>query len=141
MLLEELITHAKERRFERIVLETASVLKEAISRGTRHGLVRRDTLRDPEHGDRTDHVRRYQHSPARRPPQESSAQRDHGDDGCDEQQLSNLDPDVEREQRNGYRLLRQPDLGKGTGEPEAVEQAERECNQPWRTRCETRFAS
>ena len=30
-LLEELIAHAKERRFERVVLETASVLKEAIS--------------------------------------------------------------------------------------------------------------
>ena len=30
-LLEELIAYAKERRFERVVLETASVLKEAIS--------------------------------------------------------------------------------------------------------------
>jgi len=39
MLLEELIGDAKERRFERVVLETASVLKEAISLYRKRGFV------------------------------------------------------------------------------------------------------
>lgn len=38
-LLEELISLAKERRFERVVLETASVLKEAISLYRNRGFV------------------------------------------------------------------------------------------------------
>jgi putative acetyltransferase len=38
-LLEELISLAKERRFERVVLETASVLKEAISLYRKRGFV------------------------------------------------------------------------------------------------------
>ena len=38
-LLEELIARAKERRFERVVLETASVLKEAISLYRRRGFL------------------------------------------------------------------------------------------------------
>ena len=38
-LLEELISVASERRFERVVLETASVLKEAISLYRRRGFV------------------------------------------------------------------------------------------------------
>jgi len=38
-LLEELICVASERRFERVVLETASVLKEAISLYRRRGFV------------------------------------------------------------------------------------------------------
>ena len=38
-LLEELITFAKERRFERLVLETASVLEEAISLYRKRGFV------------------------------------------------------------------------------------------------------
>ena len=38
-LLEELIGDAKERRFERVVLETASVLKEAISLYRKRGFV------------------------------------------------------------------------------------------------------
>ena len=38
-LLEELISLAKERRFERVVLETASVLKEAISLYRHRGFV------------------------------------------------------------------------------------------------------
>ena len=39
MLLEELIALAKERRFERVVLETASVLKAAISLYRQRGFV------------------------------------------------------------------------------------------------------
>ena len=38
-LLEELISLAEERRFERVVLETASVLKEAISLYRKRGFV------------------------------------------------------------------------------------------------------
>jgi GNAT superfamily N-acetyltransferase len=38
-LLEELIAHARERRFERVLLETASVLKEAISLYRKRGFV------------------------------------------------------------------------------------------------------
>lgn len=38
-LLEELIAFAEERRFERVVLETASVLKEAISLYCKRGFV------------------------------------------------------------------------------------------------------
>ena len=38
-LLEELISLARKRRFERVVLETASVLKEAISLYRKHGFV------------------------------------------------------------------------------------------------------
>jgi GNAT superfamily N-acetyltransferase len=38
-LLEELISFAEERRFERVVLETASVLKEAISLYRKRGFV------------------------------------------------------------------------------------------------------
>lgn len=38
-LLEELLALAKERRFERVVLETASVLKEAISLYSKRGFV------------------------------------------------------------------------------------------------------
>jgi putative acetyltransferase len=38
-LLEELISLARERRFERVVLETASVLKEAISLYRKRGFV------------------------------------------------------------------------------------------------------
>jgi len=39
MLLEELIGYARARRFERVVLETASVLKEAISLYRKRGFV------------------------------------------------------------------------------------------------------
>jgi putative acetyltransferase len=39
MLLEALIGYANERRFERVVLETASVLKEAISLYRKRGFV------------------------------------------------------------------------------------------------------
>ena len=39
MLLEELLGHAKERHFERVVLETASVLKEAISLYRKRGFL------------------------------------------------------------------------------------------------------
>jgi putative acetyltransferase len=38
-LLEELISVAKERRFERVILETASVLKEAIALYRKRGFV------------------------------------------------------------------------------------------------------
>ena len=38
-LLEELLSLARERRFERVVLETASVLKEAISLYRKHGFL------------------------------------------------------------------------------------------------------
>ena len=43
---------------------------------------------------------------------------------ADEDQLTQLDADVERQQGDRNRLLRQADFGQRAGEPEAVQQAE-----------------
>src|SRR4051812_22721480 len=64
--------------------------------------------------------------PLRRTP----ANGDDGQHGRDEQQLANLDADIEEQQRNRDRRLRQADFRERTGETQSVHQPERERDGP-----------
>ena len=79
--------------------------------------IRRDA---PEPG------RLRQSKPLRRAP----ANGDHCQHGSDEQQLPNLHADIEEQQGDRNRRLRQADLRQRTGEPESVHQPERERHDP-----------
>jgi len=62
----------------------------------------------------------------------------HGQYAGDEQQLSDLDADVEHQQRDRDRLLRQTDLRQRARKPKAMQQPEREGDDPWGARGESR---
>jgi hypothetical protein len=49
---------------------------------------------------------------------------------ADKQNLAGFDADIEHEQRQWNCLLRQTNLGKGTSESEAVNEAKYQCNNP-----------
>ena len=64
-----------------------------------------------------------------------------GHGGNYEDQLTQLDADVEHQQRDRNRVLRQSDFGQRTCEAEAVEQAETERDDPGRPRREPGLAA
>ena len=53
-----------------------------------------------------------------------------GDHSSDEEQLTDLDADIEKEQRDRNRRLRQANLAQRAGETESVQQSERERDHP-----------
>src|SRR5262245_16936991 len=55
----------------------------------------------------------------------------HGEDGADEYQLTDLHADIEAEQRERNVALRQADVDQRAGEAEAVQQAESKGDDPW----------
>src|SRR5690606_17528868 len=86
----------------------------------------RGALDRPERGNGSDHVGR------RARPSDGLGQRraapspNAAEHGRDEQELTELDADVEEQQRDRHRVLRQADLGERAGEAETVQEPERE---------------
>src|SRR5579863_1715980 len=96
----------------------------------RTALERGDSLEHPVARDAADGIRRDSPEPDwlrhADPASEPACCCGDRKDRSDEQQLSDLDPDVKEEQRDRDRPLRQADLCQGTGKPEPVQQPERE---------------
>src|SRR4051812_27710286 len=100
----------------------------------RNGSERGDSLDEPEAREAADGIRRdapeprglWQSEALRRAP----ANRDDCQRGRDEHQLANLDADVEEQQRNRDRRLRQADFRERAGETESVHRPERERHHP-----------
>src|SRR5437667_11215041 len=93
-----------------------------------------DALNDPEHCDGADGIRRNQLGPARELRSHAPRGCDNGKDDDDEQNLSYLDADIEKEQSGGNVILRQADFTERAGKTEAVQQAKGERHDPWRAR-------
>jgi hypothetical protein len=58
-------------------------------------------------------------------------QRASSEHGADENELSDLDAEIESEERNRQIALRQTDLREGSGKAEAVQQSEAKRHHPW----------
>src|SRR6185436_10995793 len=91
---------------------------------------RGDSFDQPEARERANGIRRDAPEPDRlrhaKPLSRAPANADHCQHSSDKQQLTNLYADIEEQQRNRDRRLRQADLRERTGKAEAVQQPERE---------------
>src|SRR5688572_19075131 len=95
---------------------------------------RGDSFDEPEAREAANGIRRKAPEPGglrhSKPLRRTPANCDDGQHGPDEHQLANLYTDIEEQQRNRDRRLRQADFRERTGETESVHQSERERHNP-----------